>query len=81
MIYYSVRVVLGSLPPIVPEGKLEALALIQSHQLKKQEAETLAQTAAEHHGFEFDVYKVEERQHGRYRPNNGSNINGVLRPN
>lgn len=64
---------MSSLPAIIPEGKLEALALISSHELRMKDAEELAQTAADHHGIMFQVFKVTERAEGVYRPKGQAN--------
>lgn len=67
-IFYSVRVVPETMPPLVDAGRLEMLAAIQMAEHKKLEAEEVAQECANRYGYEFDVYQITERQHGRFKP-------------
>lgn len=77
-IFYSVRADLTTAPPFIDDGKLEALAITQSGEYKKLEAETIAQNAADYHGMSFQIFKVEERLHGTYRPKDIIHGNSVL---
>lgn len=82
-IFYNVRVVMETMPPIVDDGRLEILAAIQAVEHRKQAAEAAAQACADRYGYTFDVYMVTERQHGRYRPrgtNNGTDTSILARP-
>lgn len=67
-IFYSVRVVPETMPPLVEGGRLELLAAIQMTEHRKLEAEKVAQECADRYGYCFDVYQVTERQHGRFKP-------------
>jgi hypothetical protein len=72
-IFYNVRVVPETMPPLVDAGRLEILAAIQHVEHRKLAAEAVAQSCADKYGYCFDVYQVTERQHGRYRPKGALN--------
>lgn len=68
---------MSSIPPFIEEGRLEALAAIESEERKKLDAEAVAQSCANRFGYVFETVKITEQVQGRYRSEN-ANGNAVI---